>query len=159
MLFEQYAGTLMTVCLRYAQDQMEAEDILQESFIRIFKYIYQFKSEGSFEGWLRRIVVNTALKKLEKKKIHFSEITEYTSSTFGQEPGAYSNIGEEDILKLIKDLPEGYRLVFNLNVIEGFSHEEIAKILHIQAATSRSQLAKARKMLQNQIIQMQKIAV
>ena len=159
MLFKQYAGKMMTVCLRYSKDHMEAEDMMQEGFIRVFQYINQFKFEGSFEGWIRRIIVNVALKNIQKKKIRFEEITDNKNSESSLESYAYSNLGEDDILKLINRLPEGYRLVFNLSVIEGFSHEEIAKILNIQPATSRSQLVKARKMLQNQIIELQKIAV
>ncbi len=159
MLFEQYAGKFMTACRRYAKDEMEAEDILQEGFIRIFNNIQQFKFEGSFEGWMRRIVVNVALKSLQKKKIQISEIKENTANTPSLEPYAFNHLGEEDLLKIIHQLPDGYRIVFNLAVIEGYSHEEIAKMLNIQASTSRSQLVKARKMLQQQILEMQKIAV
>ena len=158
MLFEQYAGRMMTVCLRYCKTRQEAEDVLQDGFLRIFKYLHQFKFEGSFEGWIRRIVVNTALKNIAKKKISFSEMDDYTDSS-GVESYAFSNLGEDVILKLINQLPEGYKLVFNLNVIEGFSHDEIGKILDIQPSTSRSQLVKARKILQNKILSMQKIAV
>ncbi|GGH82970.1 DNA-directed RNA polymerase sigma-70 factor [Filimonas zeae] len=149
----------MSVCLRYAADASEAEDILQEGFIRIFSYIHQFKFEGSFEGWLRRIVVNSALKQLQKKKISFKEISDHQESSPRMDPYVYSNLGEEELLKLINALPEGYRVVFNLSVIEGYSHEEIAQLLNVQPSTSRSQLVKARKMLQNQITELQKIAV
>lgn len=159
MLFKAYAGKMMTVCLRYSKDKMEAEDILQEGFIRVFQYMHQFKFEGSFEGWLRRIIVNTALKSVSKKKISFVETDAFREDSRSLPPYAYSNLGADDILKLINRLPEGYRLVFNLHIIEGFSHEEIAQTLKIQAATSRSQLVKARKMLQNQITELQKIAV
>lgn len=159
MLFEQYAGKMLAVCQRYSKDKSEAEDILQEAFIRIFKYIYQFKFEGSFEGWIRRIVVNTALKNISKKKIQFSDIIDYSEVNSTIEPYAYSNLGEDVILKLIEQLPDGYRLVFNLNVIEGFSHEEIGNMLNIQASTSRSQLVKARKILQYKIMNIHKIAV
>ncbi len=158
-LFDEYAGKFMTVCLRYAKDPMEAEDMLQEGFVRIFNNLHQFKFEGSFEGWMRRIVVNVALKHLQKKKLQFSEIKDNQQQGPSLDAQAYSHLGEEDILKLINQLPDGYRLVFNLNVIEGYSHEEIANFLNIQPSTSRSQLVKARKMLQEQIIQLQKIAV
>ena len=158
-LFEQYAGKMMTVCLRYSKDTMEAEDMLQEAMVRVFRYINQFKFEGSFEGWIRRIVVNTALKFVQKKRIIFNEINDHSDQAPRIEAYAFSNLGEEDILKLVQQLPDGYRVVFNLSVIEGFSHEEIAQMLNIQAGTSRSQLVKARKMLQNQIIKLQKIAV
>lgn len=149
----------MTVCLRYSKDQMDAEDILQEAFIRVFKYIHQFKFDGSFEGWIRRVVVNTALKSISKKKIIFSDTETNKEVRTPIEPYVYSNLGEDDILKLISQLPEGYRLVFNLYVIEGYSHDEIAKMLKIEASTSRSQLVKARKMLQNKIAGLHKIAV
>jgi RNA polymerase sigma factor (sigma-70 family) len=159
LLFEQYAGKFMTVCVRYAIDGMEAEDMLQDGFVRIFKHMHQFKFEGSFEGWMRRIVVNVALKYLQKKKLRFSEITDNQSNAPSQEGYAYSNIGEDELMKLINALPDGYRIVFNLNVIEGYTHEEIGEMLNIQASTSRSQLVKARKMLQQQVLQLQKIAV
>ncbi|MDB5232852.1 MAG: polymerase ECF-type sigma factor [Chitinophagaceae bacterium] len=159
MLFEQFAGKMMAVCMRYASDTAQAEDMLQEGFIRVFNYIGQFKFEGSFEGWIRRIMVNSALKSLQKKRIDFKEITDRDNSFSSPEPYAYNNLGEDELMKLINDLPDGYRIVFNLNVIEGYSHEEIATMLNIQASTSRSQLVKARKMLQQQILNLQKIAV
>ncbi len=159
MLFEQLAGKMMTVCLRYAHDAMEAEDMMQDGFIRVFSYLHQYKFEGSFEGWVRRIIVNSALKHLQKKRLNFTEVTDNSETSPRLEPYAYSNLGEEELMKLINQLPDGYRVVFNLNVIEGYSHEEIAKILEIQPSTSRSQLVKARKMLQNQILNLQKIAV
>jgi len=159
MLFDKYAGRMMSVCLRYANDTMEAEDMIQDAFIKVFQYIGQFKFEGAFEGWIRRIVVNTAIRHLEKKKLHFKDIDDNSQNTPKIEAQAYNHLGEEDLLKLINQLPDGYRLVFNLNVVEGYSHEEIAEMLNIQAGTSRSQLVKARKMLQHQILQLQKIAV
>ena len=159
MLFEQHAGKMMSICLRYAKDAMEAEDMLQESFVKVFKYIRQYKFEGSFEGWIRRIVVNSSLRNIQKKRIHFSDVNDYTDKMPQTEPYAFSNLGEDDILKLIQELPEGYKMVFNLNIIEGFTHEEIGAMLNIQPSTSRSQLVKARKMLQSQILHLQKIAV
>ena len=126
MLFEQYAGRMMTICLRYSCDETEAEDMLQEAFIRIFKYINQYKFEGSFEGWLKRIVVNAALKILQKKSIHFSEINVELQDLQMAEADALSNLSEQELLKLISDLPSGYRVVFNLYVLEGYSHNEIS---------------------------------
>lgn len=150
---------MMAVCLRYAQDQMEAEDMLQDGFIRIFSNMHQFKFEGSFEGWIRRVVVNAALKRLQKRKMHFQEITDRNEDAPRMDPYVYTHLGEAELMQLIQQLPDGYRTVFNLNVIEGYSHEEIAEMLGIQAGTSRSQLVKARKMLQQQILERQKIAV
>ena len=154
-LFDQHAGRLMTICLRYAADQMEAEDLLMESFVKIYRFLYQYKFEGSFEGWMRRIVVNTALKKIKKRKLVFEEIKP-GKVTEVMDPGSYIHLEEKEILNLIRELPEGYRIVFNLFVIEGYSHEEIAELLNIQPGTSRSQLVKARKMLQQQITQQHK---
>lgn len=159
MLFDRYAGKMMSVCLRYANDSMEAEDMIQDAFIKVYQYIGQFKFEGAFEGWIRRIVVNTAIRHLEKKKLRFQDIDDNSQHAPKIEAQAYHHLGQEDLLKLINQLPDGYRLVFNLNVIEGYSHEEIAEMLNIQPGTSRSQLVKARKMLQQQILQLQKIAV
>jgi len=138
---------------------MEAEDMLQEGFVRIFKNIHQFKFEGSFEGWMRRIVVNVCLKSIQKRKINFREIEENSPIQPQADPYIYGNLCEGDLMKLISKLPDGYRTVFNLNVIEGYSHDEIAVLLGIEASTSRSQLVKARRMLQSQIIQLEKIAV
>ena len=146
---------MMTICQRYAMDQMEAEDLLMESFVKIYRFIHQYKSEGSFEGWMRRIVVNTALKHIKKKKIRFEEVL---PEQMGEaiNAGAYIHLEEKEILALVKQLPNGYRIVFNLFAIEGFSHDEIADLLGIGAGTSRSQLAKARKMLQQQIQELHK---
>lgn len=155
MLFEQHAGKMMTICLRYSNDQMEAEDLLMEGFVKVFHYLHQFKFEGSFEGWIRRIIVNTALKNLQKKKIHFEEVKEDNGIPI-LDAGAYQHLGEKEILNLIRKLPQGYKIVFNLYAIEGYSHDEIAEMLGIHAGTSRSQLVKARKLLQQQMAMLHK---
>lgn len=147
---------MLTVCIRYAFDKMEAEDILQDAFIKVYKNIAKFKHEGSFEGWIRRIVVNTALKHCSKRKLHIEEMKPDTSLERAVEPQAYQHLSEADLLKLIHGLPEGYRIVFNLYVIEGYSHDEIASLLNIQESTSRSQLVKARRYLQNELLKLQK---
>ena len=159
MLFEQYAGIMMTICLRYSCDHTEAEDMLQEGFIRIFRYIKQYKFEGSFEGWLKRIVVNAALRILQKKVIHFSEISEEAKDLQQADSDILSNLSEREILKLISNLPAGYRVVFNLYVLEGYSHGEIAELLKINTGTSRSQLSKAKRTLQEQIRSQQKLSI
>ncbi len=156
LLFEVYAGRLMTVCLRYADSREQAEDILQEAFIRIFNYVHQYSFKGSFEGWMKRTTANCALKILQKKKLHFSEIENGKENYLPADTSAISNLSETELLKLISNLPDGYRIVFNLFAIEGYSHDEIAEMLHIKPATSRSQLAKARKMLQEQIRSLEK---
>ncbi len=149
----------MNLCLRYANNQMEAEDMMQEGFISIFKNIEQYKNDGPFGAWMRKIMVNAALSVLRKKKVQFIDIDQSEAYQKSIDTYTYSNLGEEDLMKLINALPNGYKVVFNLSIIEGFSHEEIAKMLDIQPATSRSQLVKARKMLQQQIIHLEKIAV
>jgi RNA polymerase sigma factor (sigma-70 family) len=156
-LFELYAGKMMTVCRRYANDQTEAEDILQEAFIRVFSNIAQYRFEGSLEGWIRRIVIHTALRILQKKKIRFAEINDDLDIEQSMNADGISALSAEELLKLISALPEGYRIVFNLYVLEGYDHNEIAAILDINAATSRSQLSKARKVLQTQIENLTKL--
>jgi RNA polymerase sigma factor (sigma-70 family) len=160
MLFERYAGKMTSVCLRYARDLMEAEDMLQDAFMRVYDHLHQFKFEGSFEGWVRRIVVNTALRYCQKRKIHFEEIkTDHYQNEPNLEPFVYTQMSENDIMQVISQLPPGYKMVFNLHVIEGYSHEDIAKMLKIQASTSRSQLLKARKLLQQNIQSLHKTVV
>ena len=160
-IFNRFAGRMLGVCNRYARNSADAEDILQDAFIKVFDKIFQFKFEGSFEGWIRRIVVNTALKKYSLRRYE-KEVVGYEikdSDESGLQPATYSHLTEKDLLVLIYNLPDGYRLVFNLYVIEGYQHDEIAQMLGIQPGTSRSQLVKARNMLQKQILQLQKVAV
>jgi len=160
LLFDAYAGRLMTVCLRYACDTPEAEDMLQETFIRIFDVIDQYRFEGSFEGWLKRIAVSVALRILQKKKIKFSSADFISDENISAaEPKVLSTLSVEELLKLINGLPDGYRIIFNLYVMEGYNHDEIAEMLNIETVTSRTQLVKARKMLQKQILSNQKIAI
>ena len=160
-LFNRYAGRMLGVCNRYARNSGDAEDILQDAFIKVFEKIGQFKFEGSYEGWIRRIMVNTALKKYSlrryEKEVIGYEIKDRDES--GMEPSAYAHLTQKELMELINNLPDGYRLIFNLYVIEGYQHDEIAAMLRIQPGTSRSQLVKARNMLQKQLLQLQKIAV
>ncbi len=157
-LFQRYAGKMLTVCRRYARHQMEAEDWLQDAFVKIFDNIGKFKGHGSLEGWIRRIVINTALKQLGKASFKKEELgIEQLDAPF-LEPSALEHLHEEELLNLISNLPEGYRIVFNLHAIEGFSHREIAELLGIEESTSRSQLAKARKLLQKQFMNLHRIA-
>lgn len=147
----------MTVCRRYACDQAEAEDMLQESFIKVFTNIGQFRFQGSLEGWIRRIVVHTALRTLQKKKIRFTEIDEDLDLAQSVNADGLAGLSVEELLKLIGNLPDGYRLVFNLYVLEGYDHNEIAGMLDISPTTSRSQLSKARKLLQTQVENLTKL--
>ena len=156
-LFIKYAGILMTICRRYAKDQPEAEDMLQDAFIRIFNHIGQFKSAGSFEGWLKKITVNTAIGILQKRKVKIVTISDDQHEMESQDINVLSDLNAEDLVKLINQLPDGYRMIFNLYVVEGYSHDEIAEMLKIKTATSRSQLSKARAMLKDRIYLSQKI--
>jgi RNA polymerase sigma-70 factor (ECF subfamily) len=144
--------------MRYARHQMEAEDVLQDAFIKIFDRLQQFQNKGSFEGWIRRVVVNTALKTFDRKSFtHEQYGLEVREDYSAADPGVFSQLGEEELLALIARLPEGYRVVFNLYAIEGYSHAEIADMLGVQESTSRSQLVKARKMLQGMVMDLQKV--
>ncbi len=151
-LFRRYSGKMLAVCRRYARHEMEAEDLLQEAFIRVFDRLSQFKHQGSFEGWIRRIVVHTVLKHFRKASTQREQIglPEFVEGEY-IDPSALQHLQEEELLKLIAALPDGYRLVFNLYAIEGYSHKEIAQLLGIGESTSRSQFLKARKTLQAQL--------
>jgi RNA polymerase sigma factor (sigma-70 family) len=152
LLFNRYSGKMMSVCLRYANDEHQAQDILQEGFIKVFKYIGQYRFEGSFEGWMRRVFVNVAARSLTKRKMQFSDIDITDSKDQAVDPSVLSKISENEIHMMIRSMPDGYRTVFNLSVIEGYTHEEIGSMLGIQASTSRGQLLKARKYLQNLVL-------
>jgi RNA polymerase sigma factor (sigma-70 family) len=136
---------MLYVCFRYCKNRQEAEDILQDGFIKVFKNISMFKFEGSFEGWMRRIMVNTAIEFLRKQKQSkvFDDIEEvyvHPESSYD----ATSRLNEKEILAMVHSLPMGYRTVFNMYAIEGYSHKEIADTLGISEGTSKSQLAKAK---------------
>ena len=141
----------MTVCRRYACDQAEAEDMLQEAFIKVFASLGQYRFEGPFEGWIRRITVHTALRILQKKRIWFTDIAKEAETLPSADIDVLAALSTGELLNLIAALPDGYRAVFNLYVIEGYDHNEIAGLLEISPATSRSQLLKARRTLRAQI--------
>ena len=150
-LYDAYSPKMYYVCLRYARHASEAQDMLQDGFIKVFDNIGSFKFNGSFEGWIRRIIVNTALNHCRKSSFKQEKlgIEDYQDKVVQSK--AVSNMGEKELLALIQKLPEGYRMVFNLYVIEGFSHKEIGEMLEITESTSRSQLAKSRKLMQNEL--------
>ncbi|MDQ3143111.1 MAG: sigma-70 family RNA polymerase sigma factor [Bacteroidota bacterium] len=158
-LFDKFSGKMLAVCMRYSKHRMEAEDLLQDGFIKAFMNLEQYKSEGPFEQWMRRIMVNNAIKKYHKKS-NQNEI--YLHDGFPEESGepeAVDMMAEAELLKIIEELPDGYRMVFNLYAIEGYSHKEIGEFLHIEESTSRSQLVKARKALQEKLSKLQKLYV
>ena len=143
--------------MRYASSRMEAEDMLQEGFIKVFDNIGKFKMEGSLEGWVRRIMVNNAINKIRANKIKFEELGNASDEFLQHDKTIIDKMSEQDILKLISQMPQGYKYVFNMYAIEGLSHKEIADNLGIEEASSRSQYAKAKKYLQQQIIKLEKI--
>ena len=151
LLYDTYSSKMYAICYRYVKDSMEAEDILVTSFTKVFEKIGQFKFEGSFEGWIRRIVVNEALTCLRKNRSMYLE-TELKQVDY--DPN-YKNLNDhletEDLLKLVQELPAGYRIVFNMFAIDGYSHKEIAESLGISENTSKSQLSRARIYLQKQL--------
>ncbi len=147
-VYEKYSKKMMGVCFRYVSDEFEAEDILIEGFMKVFSKINQFKLDGSFEGWIRRIMVNESLIYLRTKKRQGFEVA-YEEIIFEPEPQDFEcNLETEELLKIINQLPTGYKTVFNLYAIEGYSHAEIAENLGITESTSKSQLSRARGVLQ-----------
>jgi RNA polymerase sigma factor (sigma-70 family) len=150
-LFDRMAPKMLSVCRRYVRDRMEAEDVLVVSFTKVFERIGQFKADGSFEGWVRRIVVNESLTYLRKNKAMYLE-TDLETAERQQESVTETGLEAEDLMKLIQELPAGYRMVFNLYAIDGFSHKEIAEQIGITESTSKSQLSRARMHLQARLL-------
>jgi RNA polymerase sigma factor (sigma-70 family) len=157
-LYEMLYGKMMAVCLRYAKSRDEAKDMLQDGFMKVFNNIKTFSNNGSFEGWVRRIMVNTAIDHLRRNKheylivstVRASEVAERVENENDED--LLSNINREDILKAVQQLTPAYRSVFNLYVIEGLSHKQIAEMLEISEGTSKSNLAKARFNLRKNLV-------
>ena len=147
-LYEKFSGRFMSVCLRYIGDRMVAEDILVQGFMKIFDSVSQFREEGSFEGWMRRIMVNEALAYLRQRRRILDNVGIEEASAVPDYGYADQNLEASEIIEMIKKLPLGYRTVFNLYAIEGFTHLEIAEMLGITESTSKSQLHRARAHLQ-----------
>lgn len=148
-LFDRFAPKMLGVVLRYVNDKERANDILQDSFIKIFQNLTSFKKDGSLEGWVRRIVVNTALDYLRRNKKYLGhvEITDI-SLNVSNSSDAIGKLEKESLMEIIQSLPDGYRMVFNLYAIEGYSHKEIADKLEISENTSKSQYSRAKTAIQ-----------
>ena len=152
-LYRRFSARMYAVCLRYAGNAEEAEDILQEGFIKIFKKLDSFRGEGSFEGWVRRIFVNTAIEHFRRKR-YLQPVTEKEENTIeGKSLSALDGLAEKDILALVRQLSPGYRTVFNMYVVEGYTHKEIGDMLGISEGTSKSQLSRAKVILQDMVRQ------
>lgn len=147
-----FAPKMFGVCLRFSANKYDAEDIMQEGFIRVFRYIKDYRGEGSFEGWVRRIIVNTAINHYKRRiKRSFSNPIEEEGKAAGFNANIIEQMSADEILKIVSELPVGYRTVFNLNIIEGYTHKEIGVLLGISENTSKSQLSRARGSLQKKL--------
>lgn len=152
-LYRRFSSRMYAVCLRYAGSSEEAEDILQEGFIKVFKKLDSFRSEGSFEGWIRRIFVNTAIEHFRRKR-YLMPVTEKEENTIeGKYLSVLDDLAARDIMALVQELSPGYRTVFNMYVVEGYTHKEIADMLGISEGTSKSQLSRAKVILQDMVKQ------
>ena len=153
LLYHRFSPKMYAVCLRYSGNAEDARDLLQEGFIKIFKNLGKYRGDGSFEGWIRRIFVNTSIEHF-RKKIHLHDVTETQEKTSeDRELNVLDNLAEKDIMKMIHELSPGYRAVFNMHIIEGYSHKEIAGILGINEGTSKSQLARAKSVLKKMVLE------
>ena len=159
LLYDLYAPKMMIVCLRYAKNREEAEETLQNGFVRVFKFIGQFRHEGSLEGWIRKIMVNCALQKL-KNNMHLRPVVSLDTRDYDQSCGndIIEHINGKDLLKLVQTLSPAYKTVFNLYVFEGMKHREIAELLNISEGTSKSNLSDARNILRKKVNNSLKVA-
>ncbi len=149
-VYEKYAGVMLGICLRYLKNHLDAEEVMLTGLIKVFQHIGQFQNKGSFEGWMKRIMVNEALGFLRKKEpMHLA--IEKDVLQVATDANAEQDLATADLLRLLHELPAGYRAVFNLYAIEGYSHKEIGELLAISEGTSKSQLSKARAMLQRRL--------
>ncbi len=153
-LYNRFAPKMYAVCLRYANNTDDAQDLLQEGFIKVYKNLHRFRAEGSFEGWIRRVFVNSSIEHFRKKAIQLSSVSDKEENTIeNSDISALDTMAEKDIIRLIQELSPGYRTVFNLYVVEGYSHKEIGEKLGISEGTSKSQLARAKAILQKKVTQ------
>src|SRR3954449_12412413 len=152
-LYEKYSVKMLSVCYRFAHNREDAEDMLQEGFIKVFSQIHTFQSKGAFEGWIRRIIVHTCINHLKKNK-KFNESVDIIHATGVQvrEESVPSIVQAKQVVECIRILPLGYRTVLNLYAIEGYSHKEIAEMLDVEESTSRSQYTRAKQMLEDILI-------
>lgn len=151
VLFNTFSKKMFAVCLYYSKNRDEAEDVLHKGFLKVFENIKQYKGKGSFEGWMRKIFVNTALEKFREKTYLTAVNNQIEYEYLTEEADIISKLSSEELIKIIQELSPAYRMVFNLYAVEGYSHKEIGKKLGIAEGTSKSNLARARKILQNKV--------
>ncbi|MEJ2593645.1 MAG: RNA polymerase sigma factor [bacterium] len=150
--YQKLAPKMYGICLRFAADRAEADDILQEGFIRVFTHLKDFRGDGSLEGWVRRTIVNTAINSYKKRvKRGMPTDLSFIREKVDDSSHIIEQMAAEELMELISSLPDGYRTVFNLNVIEGYTHKEIGEMLNISENTSKSQLSRARTSLQKKL--------
>jgi RNA polymerase sigma factor (sigma-70 family) len=150
-LYALYSRRMMTICLRYTRSRFEAEDIFHEAFIKVFKSIHTWQG-GSFEGWIRRIFVNTAINHYHQNRKYFDHVdSSHAESLLSSSDNIIAQLSNQELLDMISRMPEGYKLIFNLHVIEGYNHSEIAGMLNIAEGSSKSQLSKAKTYLKKLI--------
>ncbi|MCC8089473.1 MAG: sigma-70 family RNA polymerase sigma factor [Rikenellaceae bacterium] len=155
-LYEKYSSKMLGICYRYVNDLDIAHDLLHDGFITVFSKIADFRGEGSFEGWLRRVFVTTSLGYLRKNKsLKEAGNTDDMRNISGNDPSALEKMSAEELISIISSLPDRYRTVLNLYAVEGFSHKEIAELLNISEGTSRSQYARAKTLLNKKILENQ----
>ncbi len=150
-LYSLYSRRMMAICLRYTRSRAEAEDIFHEAFVKAFKNIHTWQG-GSFEGWMRKIFVNTAINHFHQNKKYFDHVdASYAESVLSTSEDVISQLSNQELLEIVGRLPEGYKLIFNLHVVEGYNHSEIAEMLNIAEGSSKSQLSKAKAYLKKLI--------
>jgi RNA polymerase sigma factor (sigma-70 family) len=150
-LYDLYSPKMFSVCLRYAKNQMDAEDILQDGFVKLFNNLHKFRGEGSFDGWVRRIFVNTAIEHIRRKNLNTTVGEGLENTVVDKHSNALDNLFEKDILRTANTLSDGYRTVFNMYAVEGYSHKEIAAQLGITESTSKSQFSRAKAILRTML--------
>lgn len=151
LLYKKFSSKMYGVCLRYSGNVDDANDLLQEGFVKVFKNLQKFRGDGSFEGWMRRIFVNTSIEHF-RKKVKLYNVTEVQENTIEEtDLNILDTLAAKDIILLVNELSPGYKTVFNMHVIEGYSHKEIADLLGISEGTSKSQLARAKGVLKKSL--------
>ena len=159
LLYKKYASVMLGICMRYCKSRVDAEDVMQDGFLKVFSQVHKFRHEGSFEGWIKRIMINAAIDNYQSNlRLSFVqdsgnliENIDLAEENGDEDMPDELNISRETLMAMIQELPDGYRMVFNLFAVEGFSHKDIADMLGITESTSKTQLLKARKTLRKKI--------
>ncbi|MBW3546108.1 MAG: RNA polymerase sigma factor [Bacteroidetes bacterium] len=155
-LYDRFSGRMYVVCLRYASGQLEAEDILQEAFVKVFGKLETYREEASLTQWIKRVVINTALNHQRSKLYMYPMVDVEQMHSLADQEQTLSNFSYQELLEFIQELPSGCRVIFNLFAIEGYGHKEIAEMLGVSEGTSKSQYARAKKLLQQQLAESEK---